>query len=73
MHIVAAVTFYLLLSSEVQLYDSVLLEYKNFIAQISIKCYVRRELDSVQLLKSPKLSCCGLKAVNSSLQIRYGT
>lgn len=62
MHIVAAVTFYLLLSrsSEVQFYKCVMMEDRKCELPRLVKFCVKRELQSVQLLLSPKLNSSGL-------------
>lgn len=62
MHIVAAVTFYLLLSrsSEVQFYKCVMMEDRKCELPRLVKFCVKRELQSLQLLLSPKLRSSGL-------------
>lgn len=62
MHIIAAVTFYLLLgrSSEVQFYKCVMMEDRKCELPRLVKFCVKRELQSLQLLLSPKLNSSGL-------------
>lgn len=73
MHIVAAVTFYLLLSrsSEVQFYKCVMMEDRKCELPRLVKFCVKRELQSVQLLLSPKLNSSGLH-LSSNTHLRGG-
>lgn len=65
---VAAVSFYLLLSrsSEVQFYKCVMMEDRKCELPRLVKFCVKRELQSLQLLISPKLNYYGLNISSST-------